>query len=321
MTDKFMKWPSIEKFNDKRFAAAKMGLCTASFRPKIKLHGTNSAVRLNSDGSVIAQKRSADIGPNEDNAGFRNWMEGTLKNKDCTSDDPMIIFGEWAGPGVQSGDAVAAISNKAFFVFSITKMVDDKLEFIYEPSDIERLLPSWLKTRSDVFIVPWYADAQHLKLHNDAMCDDFMDNVKEEIDKIDKEDPYIKEKFGVSGPGEGLVFYAVDGIALEYLPGWMFKVKTDRHSVNKGADKKPKLTAPDGMEEFIEMFVTENRFNQIVKEENLELSMKNTGAFLKAFMQDVIKESRNEIEAAGWETKDVTKFVATAARNMWMQKC
>jgi hypothetical protein len=121
----------------------------------------------------------------------------------------------------------------------------------------------------------------------------------------------------VSGPGEGIVFYALDQGA--YWRDWMFKVKSDAHTVNKS--KVRDHVAPEkpaGMDEFVEMFFTENRFRQMLDEALGGVAdRKKTGDFLKAVMSDVYKESVNEIELADFEWKDVTKYAVGVTR-LWL---
>ena len=47
----------------------------------------------------------------------------------------------------------------------------------------------------------------------------------------------------------------------------------------------------------------------------------DTGAFLKAVMSDVYKESKQEILIADFEWKDVPKYAAPVAKAWWFAKC
>jgi hypothetical protein len=100
---------------------------------------------------------------------------------------------------------------------------------------------------------------------------------------------------------------------------WMFKVKSEAHTINKS--KKRDHVAPEkpeGIEEFIDQFFTENRFQQMLTEACGGVAdRKQTGTFLKAVMSDVHKESINEIQLAEFEWKDVAKYAVNKTR-IWL---
>jgi hypothetical protein len=333
----FVKWPSIGAFKDTYKHAQRCRVQWLHLRGKIKLHGTKAAIRIhhnlltmqewddaaNSDTNAIvghvitAEKRTSDVTVDADNAGFAAFVQ----NKCVPLIDPnfqttgITIHGEWAGPGVQKNDAISQIDHKRFFVFAIVTHVDGKI--ILDPDDIAALLcTSGLLPHEFVHVLPWATEETVLNMLDQKACEEFITAQVTYVDEvIGAEDPYVKETFGVSDHGEGLVFYDCGDLIWR---DWMFKVKSEAHSVNK--DKKRDRVAPakpGGIEDFIEMFFTEQRFEQMLDEALGGIAAKkDTGAFLAAVMRDVLKESTNELELADFEWKDVARY-AIAPTKLW----
>jgi hypothetical protein len=310
----FKKWPSINKFSDVYRHAQRTGTENVTLRGKIKLHGTNAAIRIK-DNVLTGQKRSSDVAIGNDNAGFAVWLDKVDYIGGAYYDD-MIIFGEWAGPGIQSGDAVTSIPHKKFFVFALTSA--DMTVVVLEPVAIQAVIAAAFGDNTDIMVLPWYSEPTTINMMIQSQAQDFVSDATKVVDEvIGVEDPYIKEMFGVSGVGEGLVYYAVD--RHEDWAGWMFKIKSETHSVN--SSKKRDHVAPEkpeGVDDFIEMFFTENRFEQMLNE-TLDgvADRKRTGDFLKAVMSDVHKESVNEMELVDFEWKDVAKYSVVKTKN-WL---
>lgn len=68
----FKKFTSIDKFADSWLMMQKQEIGKMQFRSKVKLHGTNAGVRI-IDGKVFYQKRTGDVTPLADNAGFASF--------------------------------------------------------------------------------------------------------------------------------------------------------------------------------------------------------------------------------------------------------
>lgn len=320
----FVKWKSIGKFPDVVKLAGKTGVSSIIFKSKIKLHGTNAAIQFDGKGEIKAQKRSDFITPQNDNAGFASYVESL----DIVShpNSPMILYGEWAGPGVQKGDAVSMIDEKHFFVFSVYSVEHDS--YITEPHSIESVIVGAFGEDyidKNIRVLPWYDDVyEDVKFDFGKDPQNFLNSLVNEVDNtISKEDPYIKEEFGVSGPGEGLVVYPIFVNNKDYHKlDFVFKVKTEAHSVQKQKNRKNVgYEKPEGVDEFIGTFFTEARFEQMLNEIGGEAIPKKTGEFLKAVMSDVHKESKNEIELADFEWKDVPKYAAPTVKKWWFDKC
>lgn len=308
----FKKWTSIDKFSDVVKNAQRIGISNVTFVGKVKLHGTNAAIRIE-NGETFFQKRSQDITPMSDNFGFANWASRV----DFGREDK-IIYGEWAGNGINNRDAVTQLKTKKFFVFAVD--IDNKR--IYDPAIIRQHVP----IHDDIFIIPqeFQIEVDIFKSESLRQAADFLN---EKISKIDEEDHYVKELFGISGPGEGYVLNPIvigDKIVddEETYNALTFKVKTESHSVNKIKGTTFKVEIPPSTVEFVEIFATVQRFEQMYSESfGEDYSMKNTPIFIKAVIEDIIKESVNEREESGVEIKDANKLISAKAVSWLKGKC
>jgi hypothetical protein len=309
----FKKWTSINKFSDIYHLAQKLMMGEIKMSSKVKLHGTNSAIRVQ-NGALVGQKRSGDVRVGADNAGFASWLDTVTY---LGGEFEGVIFdGEWAGPGVQQGDAVASLPEKMFFVFAI-RMPDGS--GVVNPEDISIMTAKAFGSNNRIKVLPWHTH-DVVDMGNSKNCEEFMTRAVAEVDAIGARDPYIYQHFGIEGEGEGLVYYIHD--MGEYWTDWLFKVKTEAHTVNKSRIRGHVAPEkPEGVDEFVEMFFTDVRFNQML-DEHLEgkADKKETGTFLKHVMSDVAKESVNELELADFDWKTVTKFGVIATKRWFLTK-
>lgn len=295
---------------------------TVRYGAKIKLHGTNAAVRIDADG-VTAQGRNRDIPVEDDQYGFsewvaaryRDWFRAGIRISGPFGDASHVVFhGEWAGKGVQKTDAVTQLNERFFFVFAL--QIGDRM--ITDPAHIEEFVPEF----DDVLVLPWHVEMpMPLNFGSSDECDSFAEMASEWVDEIGKVDPFIKDVFGIEGPGEGLVFMPLDETTRREYGLWTFKVKTKGHAVKSTKKRASKdMEIPAGIPEFVSMFVTPARLAQGLSEAcNGEAIPQKTGDFLKWMGQDVKKESVVELEDAGLTWKDVSPHVTTAARDWFLK--
>jgi hypothetical protein len=330
----FIKWPSIELFHNLKKDLDYKGIAPIiTFTPKIKLDGTNAAVQVHGDGTIVAQSRNQIITPDKDNAGFAAWVECEkeyfLNLAKVPNGNNITIFGEWCGSGIQKRTAISAIGKRIFAVFAI------KIgkSFVIEPSMISHYMSSGdhgggnaaypsTHPHRDIYILPF---------GNERITIDFsdIDSIKKGVEAanaavacVEKQDPWVVRTFEVDGLGEGLVYYASFHDTGCYDVDYSFKAKGEKHRVTKS--KEAVETDPEvlkSMGEFVEKFVTEQRMMQGLDEgANGDTSMKSMGAFLKWINQDVAKEGRDELEESGIEWKQVQKPVTIKAKKWFMAK-
>lgn len=318
----FTKFTSIESFaHIWKYHGSKMMPASIEYGPKIKLHGTNAAIRIDNTG-VYAQKRTSDITPDSDNAGFAAWLEprkDAWRMTMAAYNEPVIFHGEWAGPGVQKGDAVSLLKKKYFFIFAL--QVGDQM--LTDPEDIERLMPEDCVAMDDVIVLPWYSSSVVIDFGNAARAESILDGINVAVENIGKCDPFILEMFGVEGPGEGLVWVPKGTHARETYASFIFKTKAEHHGAKKVSKPATRnFEVPENAKAFIDMFVTEARCMQGLMEAcGGEADKRKTGDFLKWMGGDVKKESEVELAEAGLEWKQVAQLVNRKAAEWFMAKC
>ena len=315
----FVKWPSIEGFHNVYRHNAKLltGNEVVSYRAKVKLHGTNAAIRIDPDGTVTAQKRSSDITPEADNFGFAAWVEA---NRDAfrlyPADEPIVIYGEWAGPGIQKSVAVSKIEKPAFFVFAIYYTETDRL--VSDPWSISNLLS--FKACRAVQVIPYFGEYR-IDFGDEVGVRIAVERINVDVDGIDKVDPLIKDLYGIEGHGEGLVFFPEPICTMERFATMAFKSKGGSHKVVKDAKPAKVETWTTGNHrEFVDQFMSENRLEQGLQEAcGGVASMRGAADFLKWVGGDVKKESVDELEASGLEWQHIAKMVNLVAIT-WFKK-
>lgn len=357
MKIKHRKWPSIEAFHNMMKSWNRVHpnnqYSYVNFRPKPKLHGTNAAVHIyksqDEKVEVRAQKRSTWCTPNSDNCGFAAWV---FENEEVWKSYSNFIFpgesivfhGEWAGPGVQKGDACSLAPEKFFAIFAIEGVYlkeygEETSSITSSPQLIEKFFigenENLLK---NVFIVPFMGEEATVKISLYDNNDEAVSLMNEHVNAIAEEDWYCKEIFNVEGPGEGLVYYPISAynvsdetfevefdrdIDRELFSTWCFKAKGERHMVNK--QRKPVEVDQELLtkqSEVADKYATENRFEQAVHEAcDGEYNIKKMGKFLAWVGSDIAKEAKNDLEEAGWVWKNVAKGCTSKASQWYKRKC
>ena len=314
----FIGFPSIEPFHYVVKTAEHFKPGVIPYRGKIKLHGSNCSLRIK-HGEVKCQSRTRFVTPEDDNYGFARWVQTRMDFfKSCKVTDG-VIFGEWAGPGLcKSSTGISKIPHKVFAIFAVQTVPDNT--FVVDSDTIKCLLPD---LPTDVHVLPWHDDGftadfddiENLKLNSTKLSD--------HIDELEKCDPWVKSVFGVEGTAEGVVLYPTHGqnISREYFENFAFKAKGMKHKVMK--HKAPVQIDPEiaeSVEEFTDMFVTENRLEQGLEVIGGKADAKKTGDFLKWMMTDIMKESPNELEASGLTWEQVEKPVQRTVRDWFLAK-
>lgn len=215
---------------------------TLTFRGTVKVHGTNAAIVITPDGAggltVGAQSRSQELVAPADNAGFRAWVEATI-TPDLARDlyhqarategtEVVVVYGEWAGKGIQAGVAVNALE-KFFYVFAV-KVITRVTEVTDERSWID--IGHTPVTR---FHSPSHRifNATHFQTHTLEIDFSAPEQAQNQLvaltEAVEAKCP-VGAAFGVEGVGEGVVWECV-------TPGYeglRFKVKGEKHSVSRG---------------------------------------------------------------------------------------
>lgn len=326
MTQNFYKFGSIEQFknvvkNVKDYCNKnEKPLPILEFKGSTKVHGTNCAVVFNKNGGYHAQSRERILSLTSDNMGFAMFVERVIEDLRKTYDAvvaktgttrDVVIFGEWAGPGVQSGVGISMIPNKKMFVFNITLCDgEDRIELTQD--EIKEVLFRTEDIKTVYDYKTWTVQIDFSKPH------EIQNYLVEETLKVEEECPIAKE-FGFSGIGEGVVYW-------NHELNLKMKIKGEKHSSSKVKTVK-QIAAVDiermnSAQEFVESVITENRLNQgITKlgEMGLEVDIKNTGVFIKWIVADALKEEHDVIVASSFEIKELTPKMSVIAKNFYFE--
>lgn len=289
-----------------------------TFKGTIKLHGTNAGVSFNYIDGMWAQSRENIITPLKDNAGFAFFVEThqnpiinlmnrlVMNNYLDLNKYTLTIFGEWVGKGIQKGVAISNIE-KSWFIFG-AKVSDPENEQksywvntvgIGSPTDNIFNIEDYKTFSVDIdFNMPQLIQNELVDLTTD----------------VENECP-VGDSFGFKGTGEGIVFTCkYNGIV------YRFKSKGEKHSISKVKTLNSVDTEKlNSIAEFIEYAVTENRFNQAIKEVfgDDEPNVKGIADVMRWMVGDIVKEETDTLVANGLEPKEIGKYVSNKVRPMF----
>lgn len=346
MNNKLSKYPSINQFrhliknitNVVRYDGknttgepiyTNLPLPILKFRATVKAHGTSAAFGYSpASDEHWCQSRERIITPIDDNAGFATFA---YKNSSFLkaiakyllypyeSKYDIILYGEWCCGNIQKGVALSEIPEKKFLIFG-AKLISHNEE---EPN-------IWLSDQEIIDVVDVkYHDNEiyHIFTFGTWEFDiDFMNPklIQPELQKlcedIENECP-IGKYFGISATGEGFVLKCITPpfTGADY----MCKIKGEKHSNSK----VKKFASVDvekvqNIKQCAETICTVNRLEQgitYLKENNIEVDVKNLGQFIKWVVTDCMKEELDTIIENGLEPKEVGKQLSTIARQWFLQ--
>lgn len=330
----------IKKVND-RCKYHQIPAPKIKFRGSVKLHGTNAGISYDArTGELQAQSRERLLTPFDDNANFakfvntnKDFFVGMLKEVASVYDmNIVVMFGEWAGEGINKGVAINEIP-KTFFAFTIRAMkefpgiADDGTEtevaqvWLSEAQINEAVIGYQSQNTGTELIYSIYDED---KFPVEEIEIDFSDPIQaqnklvELTIAVETECP-VGKYFGRAGVGEGIVWQNGEHRL-------KFKVKGEKHSATKVKTVKEiaavDLELHNSMREFVAAAVSQNRLDQgIVKlgEMGLPADSTSTGAFLKWIAQDVLKEEMDVICENNFDKKALMPMVNAAAKDFWFK--
>lgn len=307
-------------------------LPSLSFHVSPKLHGCNAGVVFNSEtGEIKAISRNRVLSIESDNYGFAFYVKSNenifKKLFESIEYDlnlvnnltEIILYGEWAGPGIQKGVAISSIENKSFFIF------DCKISEVSINNESKNyFVVKHYLTRNNFDIIP-----QHTYFIQDYAFDDIIidfNNPDEAISRIEKlveevehECPVAKT-FNKPGTGEGLVicsYYKDTRI--------IWKAKGEKHKVTKTKKLIPlDIEKINSINEYVDFVCTENRMNQMLtnlKETSGTVDIKLTGDFIKLVIADILKEELETLVKSNLEFDNVKAEISNRARKYFLKSC
>ena len=314
-----VKFESVGQFRNFIKTMQYLGLRKSNLIGTIKIHGTNSSVGLDlKDNSLFCQSRNRVLSLDDDNYDFVKYIEDNkseflkifdgIKNKINTENyDSIIIYGEWAGKGIQNKVAVSEL-DRFFAPFSIRGINKDTIDILDVKLEINESIRFYPIETFGIYNVELDLDNVHLA----------QQEIKNITIAIENECP-VGKYFGISGIGEGVVF-------TDETRTYSFKSKGEKHSVSKvktianvDVEKIKKI------QDFIDYAVTENRLNQgieYLKEMNKELDISSIGDFLRWLANDILKEEQDVITENGLDNdlKSIMKSTSNKGRKWFMDK-
>ena len=337
----FVAWPEIKSFYEVRRTLTHApdllpgGRTLVPYGAKIKLHGTNGAVRVCSDGEVFVSSRTKIITPKDDNAAFAAFVEEhkaswTGKIRSRMEDLGMgradlILFGEWCGPKINRAVAVCSIPERVFAVFAARVITPGREDmYIVDPAILSLLVEGIQR----VHVLPWVEEFR-VEIDFTKKPDELqkeMAQVNDLVASVEAEDPWVKSVFGIEGLGEGVVLYPMspEGVTIEGYKNLVWKAKGEKHqTVAHSKPAQPDPTVVQGTKAFAELVVTPARLKQgaraVTQDGQLVFSPTTIGQFLRWIREDVEKETRAELEASGLDAKLAYQACIQKAR-AWYQE-
>ena len=281
----------------------------------VKLHGTHNDIVIHANNTIQLQSRNvAVLSLKNDPFSFTKTMlplrpeilqlKGRIHARFCERNPgveievqhPLIIAGEWIGPGVQKNCAVSELKERIFVIISIS--INARWQPDEDYADISN-------SKVGIYHVSrggWYK--RSIPLGTIEEMEASLKTLQPLADQVEKECPFAKT-FGKIGQGEGIVFKPTLGRLGEDARFWL-KVKGPLatgggprvRKVLSGAE----MEAAELAKTFAESVMTEPRLEQgwgYLKEMQIERSKKNVGRFLKWLCGDIEVEERGEIKQLG----------------------
>lgn len=329
MTKAFTRWPKIPSLKNlhKDFLRLhnKYGtpLPNFNFLGSIKLHGMNSAIVYNPDGTMHWQSRNHAITLADDKTGFANWytltvpenQQYTLRQKvvemfleDDIIDHTITIMGEFAGRGINKNMAIHELE-KAFYIFGVS---------IESPDGIV----NWLSFDrvADLSLEDYRIfNIYHFPTYFINVDFGNIDATKEDLDAAVNavaESCPVARHFGVNSSGEGIVWLAeTDQGPLR------FKMVADafKERISQPKERKAKDATP--FQQAVLQFVVEARMEKVIasmEEEGIETTPKNTKIAMQQMSEDIwVEECLNLIQEFDANFEDVQKVVGRAAGGLY----
>jgi hypothetical protein len=291
-----------------------------------KVHGTNSAIGVSYNGDIWYQSRERIITVESDNAGFA--MFATAR-KDLwkyiaelvKSSDDILIYGEFAGKGIQKGVAVSEV-DKFFVIFGIVLVDADDNKFYMSRENIQKIIHIVFKDEDRVFSI---YDFQQFEVEIDFDNPHLIQNELNKLCEFVEQKCPVGSHFGIEGIGEGIVFSPKDDPWRQDV-GLMFKVKGEAHSKSK-----VKTLANVDVEKLNSLDILANLlanngrlqqgcqlvFNTL---NGGEVDIKKMGDMIKWVMKDIAKEEIDTIAASGFNMKELSSPVGKIVRNFVMKE-
>lgn len=296
----------------------------------VKLHGAHSDLIISQYNTLTIQSRNqASLSRDNDvNSMFATLTPVTsnivalkrrilarfmeLNSKETVKANfPLLIAGEWVGPGVQKKVALNQLKRKMFVILSIN--INGHWQPDQDYANIEDEAAGIVHVGRGGFFHE-VLDVTDLPSSQERMA--------LLTEQVEKECPFTKT-FGISGIGEGIVWKAAHPLGKD--PRFWLKVKGPEHRVTKTDQLAAVKESQDAVEraaEFAVAATTENRLEQGLSyfaEMQIPQDLQHIHDFKDWVINDVMKEEKPRAEERKVDMKILKKRVGWIALE-WYKK-
>lgn len=227
------------------------------FVATVKLHGTNCAFVVNSDGTYYSQSRNQVL-EDDSHFGFKSWVDSNItKLKKCVVDytntecscctnsinifnpvETVVVYGEWCGKGINKKLGITKLDKRIFVVFAVKVILKDGSEYI----DYDNLADFTYHSVNlyNCYDFPTYYIKLNITELKEPCIIDYLNKI---LDNVVKKCP-ASNYFGIDGTGEGIVLHP------EYIYNnkFLFKYKPEKtksekvHNIPEGINHNIELS-------------------------------------------------------------------------------
>lgn len=327
------QYKNVIKAVTERCAYLKMDVPILTFKGTVKIHGANCSISNNlSSDELVSQSRNNIITPDLDSYGFLSFMEREKNSykklfslikqdyPEYLQTKTAVIYGEWCGGSIQKSVGLTSL-DKRHVIFAIKLIDTDKKEnseIWFSEEQIKNLFSQVGSDELNKHNIYNIYDFKTWELKIDMKSPKLAQNELIEITTQVENNCPVAKFFGVDGIGEGVVWRCISEVKGLKTEDLIFKVKGKKHSVTKVKTIAEVDTVKvNNISEFIEAVLTENRLIQgldYLRENNLDISNKNLGIYLKWIGTDCLKEESDILENSNLERKDVMPAINRKAK-------
>lgn len=303
--DDFLYWIETEKYNLIDNNITKINLCGTP-----KLHGTNIGVAFYKNGEYSVQCRNRLVTLDNDHYSICKWLNedrinylrNNLKQFIPKDYNVFIVYGEYAGKGIQKGVAISEMER--FFAPFVIRVIGDNYDYYIKPRDIDYNLWNDELRVYNLFNTQYSIQVDLLNLDIQKLIEE----IKSYVDGCELEDKFA-QYFCVDGIGEGIVWdYQVNNNT------YFFKTKIDRFKEKTRKVKRDRSIEEIKEDELILTYLfDENRLHQGIDylyEMNLDVNIYNIGTFIKWVIEDTLREEERFIIGNNINPKRVSKVLS-----------
>lgn len=300
----------------------------------VKLHGTHADIVIESNNTIRIQSRNRlSLNIEHDNydvaASLLPLKKEILELRDRVKDrwqernvfekiedhQPIILAGEWIGPGVQKKVAIESLPKRCFVLLAVSVNGEWQDDEDYAEIHNEKVGIHNISRGGFYQEVLDFKDPESLEACKEKLLAHTLD--------VERECPFAKS-FGISGVGEGIVWKA--HYPLSQDPRFWLKTKGAEHRITRTDKLKKAELNKDGAERtrtFAEAALTEMRLQQAwdyLGEMGINRDKSGTQSFIKWLINDVEIEENKAIVDLSIDRATLKKGVGVIGKTWYFEK-